>query len=64
MLIFIALSCIPPVLKVMKHFYNAFFKTDPWKMTLKWLLNKNKQNVVEGESNTTLAEEVNIFVCL
>ena len=52
MLIFIALSCIPPVLKVMKHFYNAFFKTDPWKMTLKWLLNKNKQNVAEGGTNT------------
>ena len=30
MLIFIALSCITPVLKVMKHFYNAFFKTGPW----------------------------------
>ena len=52
MLIFIALSCIPPVLKVMEHFYNAFFKTDPWKMTLKWLSNKNKQNVAEEESNT------------
>ena len=55
MLIFIAFSCIPPVLKVMKHFYNAFFKTDPWKnwkMTLKWLLNENKHHMAEGETHT------------
>ena len=32
MLLFIALSCIPPVLKVMKHFYNAFFKLIPGKL--------------------------------
>ena len=52
MLFFIAFSCIPPVLKIMKHFYNAFFKTDLWKMTLKWLLNKNKHHVAEGETHT------------